>query len=393
MPAAAKPVEDVPELACLELGAWYRGLGEMASPGAKAAMFARAQAYYKRFLELHLHQDLDRTRVSLAMKKIEQQLAALRPGPHATPQIQLEGRALCKALAAGLQRELASSRKGKAPRPIRYTEPIVGTVEWPGDKGYLGRPQGEITIGHGWDRELMKDGPPGTVTATPGLVLEGGAVHVSHGVLRLEGSPDQPVTLMNVHLSGGCIGKVEARYTIFANCKFSKGPSNRNPRYSSTWEFDNCVFAQSNFDSLKQVDYGIKANNCLFFRCTLPERILTRATWADPHPKETGIADLYQDEWNEVSKCHFVECGVAPSFVWATDKCDFTVCRVEGIGSFASTDSLRVILHVAAKEEAFVKELAKRTIHRGSGKVAFENSPAPFAAGLPWTAELVGGGK
>ena len=393
VPAAAKPLEVAPELACLELGDWYRGLGETASPGAKAAMLARARAYYKRFLELHLYQDLDRTRASIAMKKIEQQLAATQSAPHATPRTHLEGPKLCKALAAGLQRELASSRKGKAPRPIRHTEPIVGTVEWPGDKGYLGRPQGEITIGHGYDEQLKKYGPDGTVAATPGFVLEGGAVYVEHGVLRLEGSPAQPVMLMNVDLSASNRGQVEARYTIFANCKFKKGGGKMWSRYSSKWEFDNCVLAQSNFDSLEQVNYGIKANNCLFFRCTLPERILTRATWADPHPKETGIAELYQDEWNEVSKCHFVECGIAPSFVWATDKCDFNVCRVEGTGSFASTDSLRVILHVAAKEEAFVRELVKRTIHRGTGKVAFENSPAPFAAGLPWTAKLVGGGK
>jgi len=84
VPGAAKPVADAPEYACLELGEWYRGLGETAPPAAKAAMFARAQAYYNRFLDLHTAADLDRTKAKTAVQKIETDLSKGPVAP-ATP--------------------------------------------------------------------------------------------------------------------------------------------------------------------------------------------------------------------------------------------------------------------------------------------------------------------
>ncbi|MCX5648796.1 MAG: hypothetical protein NTX40_06840, partial [Planctomycetota bacterium] len=76
VPAAAKPVEDAPELACTELGDWYRGLADQAAtPVSKGAMLRRAQAYYQRFLELHTAEDLARTAATLTLKRIEDALA------------------------------------------------------------------------------------------------------------------------------------------------------------------------------------------------------------------------------------------------------------------------------------------------------------------------------
>ncbi|MBE3063548.1 MAG: hypothetical protein IMZ69_00845 [Spirochaetes bacterium] len=77
VPAAAKPIEEAPELACNELGDWYRTLGEAAAPGAKAAMCTRAKGYYERFLELHTAEDLDRTAATLALKRVEAALEKL----------------------------------------------------------------------------------------------------------------------------------------------------------------------------------------------------------------------------------------------------------------------------------------------------------------------------
>lgn len=77
VPAAAKPVEDAPELACLELGRWYRTLAETAPTGAKATMLVRAEAYYERFLELHTVKDLDRTAATLALDQIRAALEKL----------------------------------------------------------------------------------------------------------------------------------------------------------------------------------------------------------------------------------------------------------------------------------------------------------------------------
>ena len=86
VPAAAKGVEAAPELACQELGEWYRSLGETAPATAKAAMYARAKAYYERFLALHPTEDLARMTASLALRKVEAELAKLggAPAPTAT---------------------------------------------------------------------------------------------------------------------------------------------------------------------------------------------------------------------------------------------------------------------------------------------------------------------
>ncbi|MBL7139648.1 MAG: hypothetical protein ISS74_01930 [Planctomycetes bacterium] len=81
VPAAARGGDAAPELACVELGDWYRTLGETAAEGAKPAMFARANAYYERFLALHETEDLQRTTAALGIKKVEALLADLAPAP------------------------------------------------------------------------------------------------------------------------------------------------------------------------------------------------------------------------------------------------------------------------------------------------------------------------
>jgi hypothetical protein len=79
VPVVSKGVEAAPELACMELAEWYRGLGEEASPAAKEAMFVRAKAYYGRFLTLHETQDVMRSQAAVAMKKMEETLVRLGP--------------------------------------------------------------------------------------------------------------------------------------------------------------------------------------------------------------------------------------------------------------------------------------------------------------------------
>jgi formylglycine-generating enzyme required for sulfatase activity len=86
VPAAAKPVEDVPEVACTELGNWYMGLADQAAtPASKGAMLRRAQTYYQRFLALHTATDLGRTAAALILKRIEDALAKLGPAPKSSP--------------------------------------------------------------------------------------------------------------------------------------------------------------------------------------------------------------------------------------------------------------------------------------------------------------------
>jgi len=78
VPAAGKPLDSAPSLACLELGDWYyTKLANEASAGAKGMMLERAQGYYERFVETHLAKDMTRTRAVAALSDIEQQLGRL----------------------------------------------------------------------------------------------------------------------------------------------------------------------------------------------------------------------------------------------------------------------------------------------------------------------------
>jgi len=74
VPAAAKPLDAVPEMACTELGDWYKTLADSALPAAKGAMLARAQGYYQRFLRLHETADLSRTKAAMLLKKVEEEM-------------------------------------------------------------------------------------------------------------------------------------------------------------------------------------------------------------------------------------------------------------------------------------------------------------------------------
>ena len=85
VPAAAKGVEAAPEVACMELADWYRGMAETSPAAAKAAMYARAKAYLARFLEIHPAQDLDRMRATLALAKIDEAAAKLAAPARPTP--------------------------------------------------------------------------------------------------------------------------------------------------------------------------------------------------------------------------------------------------------------------------------------------------------------------
>jgi hypothetical protein len=77
VPAAAKPVADVPADTCLLLGDWYRDLGEKASGPPKAVMLTHAEQYYDRFLAEHKAADLDRTRAEIGLRRAKDHIDAL----------------------------------------------------------------------------------------------------------------------------------------------------------------------------------------------------------------------------------------------------------------------------------------------------------------------------
>lgn len=130
VPAAAKPVDAAPELACLDLGEWYKGLAESAPDDAKPAMYARAKAYLDRFLRLHATKDMDRVRAKVAMEKVGKALAkgeapAAAPAQPAKPKKPDE-------TAGGKEKSVI--KPGKWVDLIRVIDPakhvVAGQGEW-----------------------------------------------------------------------------------------------------------------------------------------------------------------------------------------------------------------------------------------------------------------------
>jgi len=110
VPAATKPLEEAPELACNELGDWYRGLADQATaPTSKGAMLERAKAYYERFLELHKADDLARTGATLMLKKIDDAIAKLGTAAEGRP----GASTLTLDLGKGVTMKLVRIRPGK----------------------------------------------------------------------------------------------------------------------------------------------------------------------------------------------------------------------------------------------------------------------------------------
>jgi hypothetical protein len=79
VPLAVKPVAELPEPVCLELGNWYAKalLKEASSPGARRFVLVRARAYYQRFLELHTDQDAPRLSASMSLTVVADELSKL----------------------------------------------------------------------------------------------------------------------------------------------------------------------------------------------------------------------------------------------------------------------------------------------------------------------------
>jgi hypothetical protein len=78
VPAAGKDVEAAPEVAAMELGNWYYGLKDVAqTPAGKRAVYTRAAAYYRRFLEVNTTGGMDRTLAELAIKNADAEIAKL----------------------------------------------------------------------------------------------------------------------------------------------------------------------------------------------------------------------------------------------------------------------------------------------------------------------------
>lgn len=81
VPAAAKPVEEAPELACKELGEWYAERAAATRGAGREPAMVRARRHLERYLRLHETEDLARAeaaKVKISVATVKRDLAALK---------------------------------------------------------------------------------------------------------------------------------------------------------------------------------------------------------------------------------------------------------------------------------------------------------------------------
>jgi len=147
VPAAAKGLDNTPELACLELGDWYRGLAEKAGPSARPAMIARTKGYYERFLALHTAQDIARAQAVIGLKKLDQIVAL--PPPAAAPSAAAPPKAVPrvkpKTPAASEPAASRDPKPGDATDLLALIDPVRDNLR--GTPANLWRRQGQALVG------------------------------------------------------------------------------------------------------------------------------------------------------------------------------------------------------------------------------------------------------
>ena len=76
VPMAAKPVSELKEEECRQVGDWYwKELSSRAPSAAKAKMLSRAKALYERFLSLHGKKDADSLGIKLELAEVRKELS------------------------------------------------------------------------------------------------------------------------------------------------------------------------------------------------------------------------------------------------------------------------------------------------------------------------------
>ena len=314
-------------------------------------------------------------RIRKARKALEESLGG-KAGPsrveiERSPQLPVSGSANQRAV----KELIHEAKKRPKSKVLKYRRKIAHEETWI-DDGRIARIKGTVVIGVHKQKNKKEDGPAGSVSVGAGSVLEGGKIHVEHGVLKLGGTANQPIIISDIDLSASLIGRLEGTYVVFVNCTFRKGGGWSWARYSSKWIFDRCVFVRSSFHSLGEVAYGIRITNSALIECDLPKRILT--VHRQPEDTPADLPKLYRDSWNQIRRCLFVKCKVAPSFVWATDECSFLSCGVTSIDSFKSTHDLKVPLYVPSRDMKFLLHLRKGTRNKFKGKARFINAERSY---------------
>jgi hypothetical protein len=216
------------------------------------------------------------------------------------------------------------------------------------------------------------------VAVAPGFVLDGGTMLLEEGTeVELHGTADRPVIFRNVKVQVTLGTAFKARFALFENCTFSKA-GGWFATYSSKWVFSDCMLLRSNWSGLTEVDYGVQATGCAFVECKMHPRHLGGE-------RVTEKASKYRDQWNKFEDDAFINCEVAPSFVWATKRCYFENCALTGEAwdNFRSTTDLDVAMSIPPGSERFFDAIRAGTQTELNGVVRYNKTQAARRLSVP----------
>jgi hypothetical protein len=250
-------------------------------------------------------------------------------------------------------------QKQATPKPthvLKPLEPLEGEAAWM-DDGSGCEIDGTVNLGG-------KDRKPATITVTPGFVLNGGEIFINGGSkLVLQGSPQEPVIFRGVHVAADLGGSMTAQNVLFEGCTFSKG-GGWFIHYSSKWDLEDCLLVHTQFSGLSGTDYGIRIVGCIMSDCAVPQRMLCTT------PPDNAAA-TYRDRYNQVMEDSFIHCHIAPSFVWATQRCYFERCDLGDREAWHSLTPLQIQLAVPEAEMDFADVLNAHTTNDFASPVMY----------------------
>ena len=185
VPAAAKGLDQTPELPCGQLGDWYRGLADQAAGAAKASLTTRARAYYKRFLSLHTTEDVAQAQVVLAMKKLDEAAAPPAETPKTdtaakTPRPTKAGAAKAGATAAIPETFAANQWHDVLKYVDAAKDPVLGSIP-------IGWRRDGKTVVYQYGGSYYSSGPESKVTV-PVMPQGNYDLQVMFAVSRTQGS-------------------------------------------------------------------------------------------------------------------------------------------------------------------------------------------------------------
>ncbi len=86
VPLAAGAVEEVAPAACLELAQWYESFAREATDAGKGVVYARAKAYYERFLSQEGGEEMARLKATISLERVKKALERYGPPEASQPE-------------------------------------------------------------------------------------------------------------------------------------------------------------------------------------------------------------------------------------------------------------------------------------------------------------------